>query len=237
MTFVIFLLFLMVSPPFSLGEGEREREEEGMRKGSVVFPRSSSFSCSLSSSFLSELSLFFRGRKSREKERTRKREREREKEGDREGERKRARETDKGKGTEHVTGKWVSLFPPRSSCGKASSVMHRAGQPLCIILLVLPYEDQQQTLEPTGHVLQCIQEYSTSSADMKLVYLRGCEALHGSSDYPPHCPFSIQRSATNFQTYRPCAEVHPGAWHEYRRCEVALLAKMRSTSRPVGLQN
>ena len=55
--------------------------------------------------------------------------------------------------------------------------------PLPITLLVFPYDDQQQTFEPTGPVLQCIQEHGKKIVDVKLVYLQGCKALHGSSDY------------------------------------------------------
>ena len=55
--------------------------------------------------------------------------------------------------------------------------------PLHITLLVFPYDDQQQTFEPTGPVLQCIQEHGTKIVDVRLVYLQGCEALHGPSDY------------------------------------------------------
>ena len=55
--------------------------------------------------------------------------------------------------------------------------------PLHITLLVFPYDDQQQTFEPTGPVLQCIQEHGTKIVDVTLVYLQGCKALHGSSDY------------------------------------------------------
>ena len=55
--------------------------------------------------------------------------------------------------------------------------------PLPIPLLVSPYDDQQQTFEPTGPVLQCMQEHGTKIVDVTLVYLQGCKALHGSSDY------------------------------------------------------
>ena len=71
-----------------------------------------------------------------EKEKQREGEKEREREGERESGRQGGKETEKEKGTEHGTDKWVSLFPPQSSCGKASSAMHRAGEPLHITLLV-----------------------------------------------------------------------------------------------------
>ena len=53
-----------------------------------------------------------------------------------------------------------------------------------------------------------------------------------------HTPrLSIRRSATNFRTYRPRVAVHPGTWHEDRRCDVGLPPRMQSPSRLVGLQS
>ena len=44
-----------------------------------------------------------------------------------------------------------------------------------------------------------------------------------------HIPrLPIRRSATNFRTYRPRVAVHPGTWHEDRRCDVGLPPKMQS---------
>ena len=58
--------------------------------------------------------------------------------------------------------------------------------PLCITVLVFPYEDQQEIFEHSGSVLQCIQEHQTSIVNVKLVYLQGCEGLHGPSNHHHH---------------------------------------------------
>ena len=65
---------------------------------------------------------------------------------------------------------------------------------------VFPYDDQEEVFDPSGAVLECIEDYrrrnpdkQSTVADTKLEYLQGCEALHGPSN--EKCAVELQRNA------------------------------------------
>ena len=53
---------------------------------------------------------------------------------------------------------------------------------------MFPYDDQEQIFEPNGAVVQYIEDYKNNHGgkspvvETQLVYLQGCEALHGPSN-------------------------------------------------------
>ena len=73
-------------------------------------------------------------------------------------------------------------------------------RPLKITLHVFPYDDQEEVFDPSGAVLECIEDYrrrnpdkQSTVVDTKLEYLQGCEALHGPSN--EKCAVELQRNA------------------------------------------